>query len=303
MTDQSKAVGMRTRPLGETGHESTVMTFGAIALNWVEQEAANQMVEHVLDYGVTHFDVAPMYGDAELKLGPKLRQHREDIFLGCKTQEREYEGARRKLEQSLNRLGVETIDLYQVHGLEYDEELDTITGDGGALEAFRDAKDEGLIDHIGLTSHSRPQLILDAIDRIDDLESLMFPLNPVVAGTDDEEHDYEAVLARADEEGIGTLGIKAFADGPWPPTDELPETDRPFANWYQPVRSPGEIRERFDFAASQGLTSVVSAGDPKLVTMILEAAAQYDGMDEAAQRSLIEQSRHDDSPVPEQLHH
>ncbi|WP_225333580.1 aldo/keto reductase [Halomicrobium urmianum] len=293
---------METRPLGETGHESTVMTFGAIALNWLEQEGANQMVEHVLDYGVNHFDVAPTYGDAELKLGPKLRQHREDIFLGCKTQERSYEGAWRKLERSLDRLGVEKIDLYQVHGLEYDEELDQITSDDGALEAFREARDEGLIDHVGLTSHGEPALILDAIDRIDDLETLMFPLNPVVAGADDEQN-YETVLQRAEEEDIGTLGIKAFADGSWPDTDELPEADRPFANWYRPVCSPDEISERFDFAASRGLTSVVSAGDPKLVTMILEAAAGYEGMDEAAQRSLIERSRHEDSPVPEQLHH
>lgn len=294
---------MKTRALGETGHDSSITTFGAIALNWLEQEGANQMVEHVLDHGVNHFDVAPMYGDAELKLGPKLRQHREEIFLGCKTQERGYEGAKRKLERSLDRLGVDHIDLYQVHGLEYDEELDTIAGDDGALEAFREAKEEGLVDHIGLTSHGNPQLILDAVDRIDDLETLMFPMNPVVAGKDGDDHDYQAVIERANEEGIGTLGIKAFAKGTWPPTDELPENDRPYANWYEPVDTPAEIEERFDFAASQGLTSVVNPGDPKLVSMVLDAAERYDGMDEAAQRSLVERLRHADSPVPEQLHH
>ncbi len=294
---------MDTRALGETGQDSTVMTFGAIALDYLEQEGANQLVELVLDHGVNHFDVAPMYGDAELKLGPKLRQHREDIFLGCKTQERDYEGARRKLEQSLNRLGVDQIDLYQVHGLEYEHELETITGDDGALEAFRDAREEGLIDHIGLTSHGNPQLILDALDRIDDLETVMFPMNPVVVGKDDEEYDYEAVLERASELDVGTLGIKAFAKGPWPSTDELPEGDRPYANWYEPVDTPTEISDRFDFAAAQGLTSVVSPGDPKLVAMVLDAAQRSDGMDEPAQRSLVEQARHDQSPVPEQLHH
>ena len=293
---------MQTRALGETGHESTVATFGAIALNWLEQEGANQMVEHVLDRGVNHFDVAPTYGDAELKLGPKLRQHRDEIFLGCKTQERDYEGARRKLDRSLTRLGVERIDLYQIHGLEYEEELDEITGEGGALEAVREAKAEGLVGHVGLTSHGDPSLILDAVDRIDDLETVMFPLNPVVVGKDGDEYDYEAVLDACDDAGVGTLGIKAFADGPWPPTDELAESDRPHANWYQPVDTPGEIAERFDFAAAQGLTSVVSPGDPKLVSMVLAAAAEYDGMDEAAQRSLVERVRHDRSPVPEQLH-
>ncbi|WP_227357123.1 aldo/keto reductase [Haladaptatus salinisoli] len=294
---------METRPLGEIEHDSTVMTFGAIALNWLEQEGADQMVELVLDHGVNHFDVAPTYGDAELKLGPKLRQHREDIFLGCKTQERGYEGAKQKLEQSLDRLGVDTIDLYQVHGLEYEDELDRISDDEGALEAMREAKADGVIDHIGLTSHGKPQLILEAIDRIDDLETVMFPLNPVVVGKDDEDHDYQAVLERANEENIGTLSIKAFAKGSWPPTEELPKRDRPYANWYQPVDTPEEIRNRFDFAASQGLTSVVSPGDPKLVAMVLDAASRYDGMDEAAQRSLVEEARHDESPVPEQLHH
>ncbi|GGL24719.1 oxidoreductase [Halarchaeum grantii] len=291
---------METRPLGGTGHDSTVMTFGAIALNWLEQEGANQMVEHVLDAGVNHFDVAPTYGDAELKLGPKLRQHRDEIFLGCKTQERDYEGARRKLERSLDRLGVETIDLYQVHGLEYEHELEEITSEDGALAAIRDAKAEGLIDHIGLTSHADPGLILDAVERIDDLETLMFPMNSVVVGKDDDEHDYAGVLERAAEEDIGTLGIKAFARGPW---DNRPEHDRPFSNWYEPVDTPAEIEERFDFAASQGLTSVINPGDPKLVAMVLAAARNYDGMDDAAQRSLVERLRHEDSPVPEQLHH
>ncbi|SEO69009.1 Aldo/keto reductase family protein [Halogranum amylolyticum] len=294
---------MQTRALGETGHDSTVTTFGAIALNWLEQEGANQLVELLLDHGVNHFDVAPTYGDAELKLGPKLRQHREEIFLGCKTQEREYEGARRKLEQSLTRLGVDHIDLYQIHGLEYEEELDTITGEGGALAAIRDARAEGLVDHVGLTSHGDPQLIHDALDRIDDLETLMLPMNPVVVGKDGAEYDYASVLERADDLGVGTLGIKAFAKGSWPSTDELPEADRPYANWYRPVDTPDEIRERFDFAAAQGLTSVVTPGDPKLVAMVLDAAERYDGMDDAAQRSLVERLRHDDSPVPEQLHH
>jgi aryl-alcohol dehydrogenase-like predicted oxidoreductase len=294
---------METRPLGETGHDSSLLTFGAIALNWLEQEGANQLVELVLDRGVNHVDVAPTYGDAERKLAPKLQQHREEVFLGCKTQERDYEGAMRELDESLDRLGVDTIDLYQVHGLEYEAELDEITGPDGALEAFREAKAAGTIDHIGLTSHGTPGLILDALDRIDDLETVMFPLNPVVVAKGDDEHDYRAVLERANEEGVGTLGIKAFARGPWPSTDDLPREDRPYANWYEPVDRPDEVRERFDFAAAEGLTSVVSPGDPKLVAMVLDAAERFDGMDAAERRSLVEAARGEESPVPAQLHH
>ncbi|WP_136686553.1 aldo/keto reductase [Halorhabdus amylolytica] len=294
---------MQTRTLGATGQRSTVVAFGAIALNWLEQEGANQMVELVREHGINHFDVAPTYGDAELKLGPKLRQYREDIFLGCKTQERSYEAAWKKLERSLDRLGVDTIDLYQVHGLEYEDELETITAEDGALRAFREAQEQGLIDHIGLTSHGNPDLILDAIGEIDDMDSLMFPLNPVVDARDDADHDYDAVLQRADQEDIGTLAIKTFAKGPWPDTDELPEHERPYANWYEPVDDPETIRERLNYTLSRGVTSVLTPGDPKLVKMVLDAGDRFEELDEAAQRAIVEQARHDESPVPEQLHH
>ncbi|QGN06503.1 aldo/keto reductase [Halorhabdus sp. CBA1104] len=294
---------MQTRPLGATGQESSVVTFGTIALNWLEQEGANQLIELVREHGVTHFDVAPTYGDAELKLGPKLRQYREDIFLGCKTQERSYEGAWQKLERSIDRLGIEKIDLYQVHGLEYEEELETITADDGALAAFREAQEQGLIDHIGLTSHGNPGLIRNAIEEIDDLETLMFPLNPVVDAKDGEEYDYDAVLQQADEANIGTLAIKAFAKGSWPDTAELPEHERPYANWYEPVDEPDVIRDRLNYTLSRGVDTVVTPGDPKLVKMVLSAGDRYEALDEAAQRAIVEQARHAESPVPEQLHH
>src|SRR6056297_2929138 len=104
---------METRPLGSTGRESSVLTLGAVALNFVEQARATQLVDDAIDAGVNHVDVAPTYGDAELKLAPALEDHRDDLFLGCKTQERTYYGAWGELHRSLDRLGVEKIDLYQ----------------------------------------------------------------------------------------------------------------------------------------------------------------------------------------------
>jgi aryl-alcohol dehydrogenase-like predicted oxidoreductase len=287
---------MNTRSLGTIDQESTILTFGAIALSHLEQSGADRMVELMVQNGVNHVDVAPTYGDAELKLGPKLRQHRDDLFLGCKTQERDYGGAREELQRSLDRLGVDTIDLYQFHALGEADELETITGAEGALEAFREAKAEGTIEHIGLTSHGEPELICRAIDRIEDLESVMFPLNPVLVGRADT--DYEAVLERADDRGIGTLAIKGFARGTWPPDDELHPDDRAYSNWYEPVETPQAIRRRFDFAAAQGVTSVVSPGDPKLVAMALDAARRYDGMSPADQRSLVDRQGDRGTPVP-----
>ena len=292
---------METRPLGDTGQESSIVSFGAIALDALEPEAANRLVELVLASGVNHVDVAPTYGDAERKLGPKLREHRDRIFLGCKTLERSYEGAKRELERSLTRLGVDTIDLYQVHALGNRADLDAITADDGALRAFREAQAAGKIDHIGVTGHDDPALLVAAMDRIDDLDSVMFPLNPVVAGKQDGKYDYESVLDRADAAGVGTLGIKAFAERPWPDTADLPERRRPYATWYDPVDEPDDIAERFGFAAAQGLTSVLTPGDPTLVPMVLAAARADDGMSDDAQRRLVARLRDDESPVPREV--
>ena len=298
---------METRPLGEAGHESSILTYGSIALNFVDQERANEMVEDALDAGVNHFDVAPTYGDAEVKLAPKLQEHRDDIFLGCKTQERTYYGAWGELHRSLERLGVDKIDLYQFHALTRYDELDAIIGeyspemaqgdhDPGALQAMLDAKEAGLIDHIGLTSHGDPSLIRDAIKRIPELETVMFPYNYTLEAKEGPEYDYGSVLDLAEEKGLGTMCIKGFAKGPW--DEDLPEDERPYDTWYEPYDTKAEIVECLRFALSQGMTSIPNAGDPQLVPMILEAAEEYEAMSDEEQEALRERAKDNDSPVP-----
>ena len=167
---------METRPLGDTGQESTVLTFGAIALDFLDQPGANDLTETVLDRGVNHIDVAPGYGTAEVKLAPTLAERREGVFLGCKTLERGYEGAWEKLEESLDRLGT---------------------------------------DHIGITSHGHPDVIREAFDRIPDLETAMFPVNATVAAKDDAAHDFRSLASELSDQGVGVLAIKTFAKQPW----------------------------------------------------------------------------------------
>ena len=303
-------MAMETRPLGETGHDSSVLTFGAIALDFLEQPEANEMVEDVLAAGVNHFDVAPTYGDAELTLAPKLDEHPEEVFLGCKTQERTYYGAWGELHRSLDRLGVDSIDLYQFHAVTRYDELEAIVGDyspemaqgdhdPGALQAFLEAREEGLIDHIGLTSHGDPALIRTAIEEIPELETVMFPFNYTLAarGRNAPEYDYRSVLDLAREEGLGTLCIKGFAKGPWP--EELPEEDRPYGTWYEPYDTREELVDCLRFALSHGMTSIPNAGDPDLVPAILEAAKAYEPMDEDERAALEEEGLTRDSPVPQ----
>lgn len=286
---------MDTRPLGNIDQHSTILTFGSIILDSLEQDDANRAVELAMDHGINHVDVAPTYGDAELKLAPKLGEYRDELFLGCKTQKRSREGAWEELEASLDRLDVETIDLYQFHAVTSEDGLDTITGDDGALTAFREAREEGIVEHIGLTSHGAPDVILAALDEIDDLETVMFPVNYVVFGQGGAQ-DYSAVLDRARQQNLGTIGIKAFAKGPWP--DDRSAGEHPYATWYEPHDTPSRIQDGLDFALSQGLTSITNAGDPKLFSMILAAAESYTELSGAEQAALRERGAQLDSPVP-----
>jgi len=258
----------------------------------------------VLAAGVNHFDVAPTYGDAELKLAPKLGEHREEIFLGCKTQERTYNGAWGELHKSLERLETDHVDLYQFHAVTRYDELETIVGEGqgangddpGALAAFEDAKQDGLIDHIGLTSHGDPSVIRTAIKEIDALETVMFPMNYTLLGKEGPEYDYGAVRDLAEERELGALGIKAFARGPWP--EDLDPEDRPYDTWYEPYDTTDELQDCLRFSLSQGMTSLANAGDPALVPTILEAAVEYEPLSETEQAALRERGRDEDSPVP-----
>lgn len=287
---------MQTRPLGTTGHESSILTFGAIALDSLTQSGANRLVELVLEHGVNHFDVAPAYGTAEVKLGPKLREYRADVFLGCKTKQRTQAAAERELARSMNRLGVDTIDLYQYHAVTKEEELNAITRDDGARATFQTAKETGQIQHIGLTSHGPPDIILEAMDRLE-LDTVMFPMNFVAMG-EAAGRDYAKVLRRAREDNIGTIGIKAFARQQWPSDAELAPPDRPYATWYEPFDTPDEIQDCLNYALSQSLTTITNAGDPKLLPLILHAADHYEELSDAEQSALIEQGEANSSPVP-----
>ena len=144
---------METRRFGRTGHMSTIAIFGGAAFWQISQEDADKAIEQVLEAGINHFDIAPSYGQAEERVGPWMPRERGHLFLGCKTTERTKEGAWDEMQRSLKRLQTETFDLYQCHAITKMEELDAVTMKGGALEAFVQARDEGLVKYLGITGH------------------------------------------------------------------------------------------------------------------------------------------------------
>src|ERR1700741_4926650 len=144
------------QPFGRTGHESTRVVFGGAALSRVTQDEADKTLEVLLRYGINHIDVSAWYCEAELRVSPWLKKHPGLFFLATKTGLRTYDDAKRQIHLSLERLGVERVDLIQLHSLADPIEWDTALSPKGALEACFEARDQGLVRFIGVTGHGTP---------------------------------------------------------------------------------------------------------------------------------------------------
>lgn len=150
---------LKKRRLGRMGYEATIINLGGCGVGRISQNEADEAVELALKYGVNMIDVAPTYGEAELRLAPWVQKMRAHFFIAEKTRERSREGAWRELHESLSRLGVESFDLYQLHGIGNREELDQALGADGAMEAFIGAQETGLVKHRARNNDSRMSLI------------------------------------------------------------------------------------------------------------------------------------------------
>ena len=255
------------RPYGKTGEELSIIGLGGVVVMKMPQPDVNNLVHESIDRGVNYVDVAPTYGNAEALLGPALRGYRDKIFLACKTQHRKKEAAADELRKSLERLETDHFDLYQFHAISKMEDVETIFGEGGAIEAFEEAKKEGLIRYIGFSAHSA-KAALAAMDRFD-FDSILFPINFALYY---KENFGPQVVEKAEEKGVARLAIKAMAKHSWPK-----DADRSkFPNcWYQPVSDPVITGMALRFTLSQPITAAVPPGDPNLFRMAMDIASQF----------------------------
>lgn len=280
---------METRRLGRTGHMSTIVIFGAAALGRVSQKEADAALEEALEHGVNHIDVAPTYGEAELRLGPWMEKIRPDVFLGCKTTERTKAGAREELHRSLERLRVDSFDLYQLHAVGELAELEAALGPGGAIEAFIEAREKGLVRYLGITGHGlqAPAVQAVALERFD-FDTVMFPLNFILYANPNYRRDCRRLLDLAQRKDVGSMVIKAFAKGPWKNEAEKTAIEGcAYATWYEPFDDQAHVRRCLNFVLSQGVTGATNAGDVRLLPMILDAAESYQPISQAEQAELV----------------
>jgi aryl-alcohol dehydrogenase-like predicted oxidoreductase len=258
---------MERRPLGSTGEELSIVGFGGVLVMGVESEEAENLVAEAVHRGVNYFDVAPSYGNAEERLGPALAPHRDGAFLACKTQKRTRAGAAAELRDSLRRLRTDRFDLYQLHAMTTRDDLETATGPRGALEAFVEAREQGLIRHIGFSAHS-VEVALELLERFP-FASVLFPINWMEyanAGFGPQ------VVQRAVEKGAGRLALKAMARQKWP--EGVDRAAWPKC-WYEPCTDPREAALALRFTLSQPITAAVPPGDPRLFRLALDTGAAF----------------------------
>ncbi len=273
---------MERRRLGRTGHESTVVTFGTAGIGRVDQQTADPAIRLVMDHGINHVDVAPTYGDAELRLRPWMPEIRSRVFLGCKTKQRTKDAAKAELHRSLERLGTDRLELYQLHAVCKSHELDEVTAKGGALEALIEARDEGVVRWLGITGHSHdaPRTHLEALRRFP-FDTVMFPLNFVLWADPEYRADATRLLDACRKQDVGVHIIKTIAKDPWG------ERPKAYSTWYEPLADQPTIDQAVAFVLSQPIATLTSVGDVTLLPRVISAAERYRPLDTAAQDALV----------------
>lgn len=277
-----------TATFGRTGHESTRVLFGAAALSQVTQSDADRTLDLLLEHGINHIDTAASYGDAELRIKPWLQREPGRFFLATKSGQRTAVEARQELERSLERLGVDHVDLWQLHNLAEPEEWQVALGPGGALEAALAAREEGLIRWIGVTGHglqiaARHRQSLERFD----FDSVLLPCNYITLQDRDYAENFDALMATCQQRNVAVQTIKSIAYRPW---GDRPHT---YAPWYEPLDQQDDI----DLAVWWVLGHPVflnSVSDIGVLPKVLDAAGRFEGspsdsdMDDLLRRRGVE---------------
>jgi aryl-alcohol dehydrogenase-like predicted oxidoreductase len=262
---------IETKIFGSTGHASTRTLFGAASLGSVSQEDADRTLDLLLKYGVNHIDVAASYGqgEAEKRLAPWFAKHRDKFFLATKTGERTYDAAKTELYGSLERMKTDHINLIQMHNLVETDEWDVAIGKHGALQALIEAREEGIVDYIGVTGHgfTVPRMHMKSLEQFD-FASVLVPYNWLVYQHPEYRPSFDELLSVCKQKGVAFQTIKSIARRPWP-------GERKRACWYEPLEDQEQINKAVSWVLGNPDVFLNTVGDIDVLPRVLEAAAQF----------------------------
>jgi len=207
------AAAMPERPLGRTGHNVKLFSLGGQAT--LERSGTRDesiaIINRAIDLGVNYIDTAAAYGRgiSQTYIGEVMATRRDEVFLATKTHDRTRDGSLRLLEESLRLLQTDHIDLWQLHNVRTDEQLERIFGKNGAIEALQQAQGEGIVRFLGITGHYDPSVLATAIGQFD-FDTVLMALNPADMDFLPFQTD---LLSLANEKRMGVIAMKIPARG------------------------------------------------------------------------------------------
>jgi predicted aldo/keto reductase-like oxidoreductase len=221
---------------------------------------------------VDHIDTAASYGESELRIASWLKRNPKTFFIATKTDVRDYEGAKEGLHRSLDRLGVDHVDLLQLHNLADVIEWETALREGGALEAAVEAREEGLVRFIGVTGHglSIAATHRRALERFP-FDSVLLPYNFRQMQDERYSADFEALTAICARDGVALQTIKSIALAPWDGRKQTAPT------WYEPLTDPADINLAVHWVLGREGVFLNTVGDLDLLPLVLAAAEEFSG--------------------------
>lgn len=196
---------MEYRDLGQTGLKVSAMGFGGIPIQRVNQEEANEIVRVAIEKGINFFDTARGYTDSEAKLGRALKGQRDKVILATKSMARTKDKMAKDIEISLKNMQTDYIDLYQLHNVKTEKDVELAFGPDGALEALVEAKEAGKVKFIGITGH-KAEVLVEVIDKYD-FATIQFPANFL------EDTGEKQLFPKARAKGMGIIVMKPLAGG------------------------------------------------------------------------------------------
>jgi aryl-alcohol dehydrogenase-like predicted oxidoreductase len=258
-------------PFGSLNHLSTRAIFGAASLSQVSQDEADRALDVLLAYGVNHIDVAASYGEAELRLAPWFKRYPGHFFIATKTGQRDAPGAREELYRSLDRMGLDHIDLWQLHNLVDPIDWDVALSPGGALDVAIEARQQGLVRGIGVTGHGAQIAATHrrSLERFD-FDSVLLPCNFITMQNPYYAQNFNALKATCQQRQVAVQTIKSIAMQPWL---GQPHTS---GTWYRPLQDQQDIDQAVWWVLAHPGIFLITVGDFDLLPKVLDAATRFE---------------------------
>lgn len=260
------------QPFGNTGHMSSRVIFGSVALKWTDQDEADRALDLLLHYGVNHIDTAPVYGDSELRIGPWMKKHRNDFFLATKISTGLYSGAREQFYRSLERLQTDHVQLLQFHNLTDVGMRELVFNEGGALRLLEEAKAQGLAGAIGITGHGlrAPELLMLSL-KAAQFDSVLLPYNYLLMKDPEYKSSFDQLFEYCRTNNIAVQTMKSAARGLWN------GKHKDHVTWYEPLNTQEAVTKAVHWAMAKDYIFLNSTGDLDVLPMVLKAADSFDG--------------------------